>query len=80
MLVIVFILITTLIGLDNFYRSKKQENRLLNNNYFIWKMLLIILIIFSIGVFISDIWNKNKEEFMLKVEDKVTEYILKQEN
>lgn len=80
MLFIVFILITTLIGLDNFYRSKKQENRLLNNNYFIWKMLLIILIIFSIGVFISDIWNKNKEEFMLKVEDKVTEYILKQEN
>ena len=79
MLFIVFILITTLIELDNFYRAKKQKNRLLQNNYFIWIMLLVTIIIFSIGTFVSDVWNKNKEEFMIKIENKVTEYILNKE-
>lgn len=79
MLFIVFVLITTLIGLDNFYRGEKQKNRLLKNNYFIWIMLLIIIIVFSIGIFISDVWNKNKDEFMLNIENKVTEYIVDQE-
>ena len=73
------LLITTLIGLDNFYRGEKQKNRLLKNNYFIWIMLLIIIIVFSIGIFISDVWNKNKDEFMLNIENKVTEYIVDQE-
>ncbi len=79
MLFIVFVLITTLIGLDNFYRSEKQKKGLLKNNYFIWTMLLIIIIIFSIGIFISDVWVKNKDEFMLNVENKVTKYIVEQE-
>ena len=79
MIFIVFILLTTLIGLDNFYRGEKQNNKFLKNNYFIWTMLLVIIIIFLIAIFISDIWSKNKEKFIMNIENKVTEYIEEQE-
>ena len=40
-----FILITTLIGLNNFYKNNREKNKNpLKNNYFLWWMLLILLI------------------------------------
>ena len=38
-----FILVTTLIALNNFYRNKPSK-KLLNNNYFLWLVLLLAII------------------------------------
>lgn len=43
-----FILITTLIGLNNFYRCKDDKKKKLQDNYFLWKMLIFV-IIFILG-------------------------------
>ena len=79
-LFILFIILTTLIGLDNFYREKKNKKNLLKNNYFLWKMLLIMIVIFVIVIFIGDIWNKNKNEILTNIENKVTEYLIDEQN
>ena len=39
-----FILITTLIGLNNFYK-KHDKKTCLQDNYFLWKMLLVVIIL-----------------------------------
>ena len=41
---IAFILITTLIGLNNFYKNSDENTQGLRNNYFLWKALIIVLI------------------------------------
>lgn len=41
---IAFILITTLIGLNNFYKNNNENKRGLKNNYFLWKALIIVLV------------------------------------
>ena len=41
---IAFILITTLIGLNNFYKGKNETNKKLQNNYFLWKMLIFVIV------------------------------------
>lgn len=41
---IAFILITTLIGLNNFYKNNDENNQGLRNNYFLWKALIIVLV------------------------------------
>lgn len=41
---IAFILITTLIGLNNFYKNNDENKRGLKNNYFLWKALIIVLV------------------------------------
>ena len=79
-LFILFIILTTLIGLDNFYREEKNKKNLLKNNYFLWKMLLIMIVIFVIVIFIGDIWNKNKNEILTNIENKVTEYLIDEQN
>ena len=79
-LFILFIIITTLIGLDNFYREEKSKKNLLKNNYFLWKLLLIMIIIFVIYIFISDIWNKNKNAIITNIENRVTEYLIYEQN
>lgn len=38
-----FILITTLIGLNNFYKNNNESEKGLKNNYFLWKALIIVL-------------------------------------
>lgn len=55
-----FITITTLIGLDNFYRAKNNKNQKLQNNYFLWRLLIFVMImlIFSKGI----IYLKNNDE------------------
>ena len=65
------IVITTLIGLYNFYKQPKQKSKL-QNNYFLWKLLFIVLIILMI---ISGIRYliKNKEKFYS--DDKINQII-----
>ena len=41
---IAFILLTTLIALNNFYRNNYPKNKL-QNNYFLWKMLIFVIIL-----------------------------------
>lgn len=40
-----FIIVTTLIVLDNFYRSNSEKGIKLKNNYFLWKIIIIIIIV-----------------------------------
>ena len=52
----ILMLITTLIGLDNFYKPSKSEKNLLKNNYFLWVVLFIIIIFIIIFSFIKNNW------------------------
>jgi len=40
-----FIIVTTLIVLDNFYRGSNENGIKLKNNYFLWKIIIIIIIV-----------------------------------
>ena len=42
-----FILLTTLIGLNNFYKNDNKSKNILKNNYFLWWALLIIILLIS---------------------------------
>ncbi len=53
-------LITTLIGLDNFYRHKKVGKNLLKSNYFLWIVLFIIIISIIICDLVKDKEFKNE--------------------
>lgn len=56
-----FILITTLIGLNNFYKGRNDGNKKLQNNYFLWKMLIFVIVgimLYKGIIFIKD--NKNE--------------------
>lgn len=53
-------LITTLIGLDNFYRHKKVGKNLLKSNYFLWMVLFIIIISIIICGLVKDKEFKNE--------------------
>lgn len=39
-----FILLTTLIGLNNFYKNNYYSKRRLNDNYFLWKAMIIVIV------------------------------------
>lgn len=41
---IAFILITTLIGLNNFYKINDKDQKGLKNNYFLWKALICVFV------------------------------------
>lgn len=52
-----FILLTTLIGLHNFYKSNNDNKKKLQNNYFLWKMMfgvIIIILIYKGIIYIRD--------------------------
>ena len=57
----VFLVITTLIGMNNFSKSNKKEKGL-NNNYFLWKLLFFIIIILGIICGVKYIKN-NPEQY-----------------
>lgn len=57
----VLILLTTLIGLHNFYKSNNENAKGLQNNYWLWKMIfgvILIILIYNGIVYI----NENKQE------------------
>lgn len=55
-----FIIVTTLIALDNFYRSNNERGNKLKNNYFLWKVLLVV--IFLLLGYKSVNYLKNNQE------------------
>lgn len=65
------IVITTLIGLYNFYKQPKQKSKL-QNNYFLWKLLLVVLIVLMTISGIRYIID-NKEKFYS--DDKINQII-----
>jgi len=65
------IVITTLIGLYNFYKKPEQKSKL-QNNYFLWKLLLGVLIVLMIISGIKYLIN-NKEKFYSN--DKINQII-----
>ncbi len=70
----VLILLTTLIGLHNFYKSNNKKENKLQDNYFLWKIIVIIIIIlFTIlGIqFIKD----NKDNIYSYIDNKVENMI-----
>lgn len=59
----IFILLTTLIGLHNFYENNNKRETKLQDNYFLWKATLIVLIALVIVLTIKEIHN-NKENIL----------------
>lgn len=57
-----FILLTTLIGLNNFYRNN-EKNNILQDNYFLWKMMIGMIIILFIYCGIE--YTKDNLEYIL---------------
>lgn len=41
----VLLLLTTLIGLHNFYKNSNNKKKGLQNNYFLWKMMVVVIIL-----------------------------------
>ena len=77
MIFIVFtmlILITTLIALHNFYENNNKKENKLQDNYFIWKILALILVILIITSGIKYILN-HKENIIKHIDNKIEKVI-----
>lgn len=72
----IFILLTTLIGLHNFYENNNKRETKLQDNYFLWKATLIVLIALVIVLTIKGIHN-NKENILNYLDSK-TENVIEQ--
>lgn len=60
----VLLLLTTLIGLHNFYKNSNSKKNKLQNNYFLWKMMVVVIILL-IG-YKGVIYIKENQEEILK--------------
>ena len=58
-----FILLTTLIGLYNFYKNNDKCKNKLQNNYFLWKMMIVIVILLVMYRGITYIKENRQEIF-----------------
>lgn len=70
----VFMLLTTLIGLHNFYKNDNKRDNKLQDNYFLWKATGIIIIILMILSGINYIKN-NKENIFNYIDNKIESVI-----
>lgn len=59
---VAFILLTTLIGLNNFYK-RNDKSKKLQNNYFLWKMMIVVIIILAMYSGIE--YAKNNLKYIL---------------
>ena len=60
MVFVLLILLTTLIGLHNFYKNDNKRENKLQDNYFLWKFALVLLVLLVIVlIFNSLIENKD---------------------
>lgn len=72
----VFLLLTTLIGLHNFYKNDNKRETKLQDNYFLWKamgMIVIVLMILSGINYIKD----NKQNIFSYIDKKIETIIEK---
>lgn len=70
----VFLLLTTLIGLHNFYKNDNKRETKLQDNYFLWKSTGIIIVVLLVLSGINYIKN-NKEEIFKYVDKKIEKVI-----
>lgn len=75
----VFLLLTTLIGLHNFYKSDNKRESKLQDNYFLWKATGIIIVILMILSGINYIKN-NKQKIFDYLDKKIEIVIEKKVN
>ena len=75
----VFLLLTTLIGLHNFYKSDNKRESKLQDNYFLWKATGIIIVILMILSGINYIKN-NKQKIFDYLDKKIESVIEKKVN
>lgn len=74
MVFVLLILLTTLIGLHNFYKNDNKRENKLQDNYFLWKFALVLLVLLVIVlIFNSLIENKDA---ILKLFDNRIERII----
>lgn len=69
----ILILLTTLIALHNFYNNNKRENKL-QDNYFLWKLILGIIIILCIIIGIQKI-KDNKNNIFQRIDSRIENII-----
>ena len=70
----IFILLTTLIGLHNFYKNNNEKKTKLQDNYFLWKVTGAILI--SLIIFLGfEYINNNKDIFFSYIDNKIEKVI-----
>ena len=70
----VFLLLTTLIGLHNFYKDDNKRESKLQDNYFLWKATGIIIVILMILSGINCIKN-NKDKIFNYLDKKIESVI-----
>lgn len=75
----VFLLLTTLIGLHNFYKNDNKRESKLQDNYFLWKATGIIIVILMILSGINYIKN-NKQKIFDYLDKKIESAIEKKVN
>lgn len=75
----VFLLLTTLIGLHNFYKNDNKRESKLQDNYFLWKATGIIIVILMILSGINCIKN-NKDKIFNYLDKKIENVIEKKVN
>lgn len=72
----IFILLTTLIGLHNFYKNNNEKKTKLQDNYFLWKVTGIILICLVLILGFRYV-NNNKEKIFNYLDKKIENVIEK---
>ena len=70
----ILILLTTLIALHNFYKNDNRRETKLQNNYFLWKIVAIIVVILFIVSGIKSL-KDNKENILNYLDNKIEKVI-----
>ena len=70
----IFILLTTLIGLHNFYKNNNERKTKLQDNYFLWKVTgaIIIVLVMILGF---QYVNNNKDKIFNYIDNKIEKVI-----
>ena len=66
----IFLLLTALIALHNFYKNDNKRETKLQDNYFLWKVVLIVIIVLSLVLGIKTI-NDNKENIFNYIDNRI---------
>ena len=65
----ILILLTTLIGLHNFYKNNNKRQTKLQDNYFLWRVMAAIVVVLFVGIAISN--NKDKLYEQKEIKEKI---------
>lgn len=71
---IILILLTTLIGLHNFYKNDNKRTSKLQDNYFLWKIMVVVVVGLLITSGVKTLMN-NKENIFNYLDIKIEEVI-----